>query len=309
MDKWTPDQMPDQNGKVAIVTGANSGLGYQTALALSSHGAQVVFACRSREKTEVALTNLRAAVPAAQAEFMALDLADLASVAQFAQAFKARFGRLDILLNNAGVMALPLMRTAQGFEMQMGTNHFGHFALTGQLWDLLRATQGARVVTTSSLAHTFTRGMDLSDPHFEHKRYGEWDAYGKSKLANLLFTYELNRRAISSGSGVVVAAAHPGFAATNLQSSFLANEKSWFKRTFTRMGNALSLQSAERGAWPQPYAATMAGVKGGEYFGPDGFGHIGGHPTRVTSNRASRDEATAKALWTLSETLTGTTYR
>ena len=305
MSKWTPAAMPDLKGKTAVVTGANSGLGYYTALELARHGAQVVLACRSREKTETALRELAAAAPGAKLEFMALDLSDLDSVAAFAKAFKAGHQRLDILHNNAGVMALPLLRTRQGFEMQIGTNHLGHFALTGSLLDVLRATPRARVVSTASLAHRWTRDMDLDDLNWERKPYKKWDAYGKTKLANLLFTYELQRRLGKAGAGVISVAAHPGYAATNLQAAGPVMEKSTVGRIFMEIGNALLAQPAEMGAFPQLYASTMADVQGGDYYGPDGMGQNRGYPKKVGSNRASRNEATARDLWTLSEKLTG----
>ncbi len=308
MSKWSPAQIPEQKGKVAIVTGANSGLGYHTAVELARHGAQVILACRNPEKAEVALRNLKAAVPDAKAVVLPLDLADLASVTQFAQSFKAKFKRLDILHNNAGIMAVPLMRTAQGFEPQMGTNHLGHFALTGHLWEILRTTAGARVVNTASLAHTFARGMDLSDLNFERKRYSKWNAYGKSKLANLLFTYELDRRLRAQKADAIAVAAHPGVSATNLQFVGPALEKSKIGKWVMILVNALVSQSAEAGAHPQLYASTMPDVVGGEYFGPDGFREMSGHATRVSSNRASHDPMLAQRLWALSEELTGVKF-
>lgn len=308
MAKWTPDRMPDLKGKVAIVTGANSGLGYHTAVELAKRGATVVMACRSRDKTEAALANLQKEAPGADAIFMPLDLADLESVKTFAATFKAKHTKLDLLINNAGVMALPLRRTAQGLEMQIGTNHFGHFALTGQLLDLLNATPGARIVNTSSLAHTWTRGMDLDDPQFERKHYWKWDAYGKSKLANLLFTYELQRRLSKSGSGLVTLAAHPGYAATNLQTAGPEMEKSGLGKTLFKLSNAVFAQSAAQGAWPQLYAATSPDIRGGEFVGPDGLGKSRGYPEVQRSNRNSRDEGVAARLWALSEKTTGVRF-
>ncbi len=308
MSKWTAAEMPDLKDKVAIITGANSGLGYHTALELACHGAKVILACRNRDKTEAAMGRINAAAIGADAEFMALDLADLDSIAGFATAFKARFAKLDILNNNAGVMALPLVRTRQGFEMQIGTNHFGHFALTGRLMDVLKKTPGARVVNTASLAHVWTTGLDLDDPNWERKPYKKWDAYGKSKLSNLLFTYELQRRLNQTGSNVISVAAHPGYAATNLQAAGPAMEKSAMTGLLMKVGNSLFAQPAEMGALPQLYAATMPDLRGGEYYGPDGFGGNRGYPKKVRSNAASRNEDTARALWTLSENLTGVRY-
>lgn len=307
MSKWTPADMPDMRGKLAIVTGANSGLGFFTARELARKGAQVVLACRSRDKTETALRDIRAAVPGAVVEFMPLDLSDLDSVRAFADAFKAKHRRLDILCNNAGVMALPLRRTQQGFEMQIGTNHLGHFALTGLLLDLLKATPGSRVVNVASMAHRWTRGLDLDDLNFERKSYKKWDAYGKSKLANLLFTYELQRRLAKSGVGTTSVAAHPGYSATNLGYAGPQMEKSALGRISMGIGNVLFAQSGEMGAYPQIYACSMP-VQGSDYIGPDGWRQLRGYPRKVGSNRASRDEDTAKGLWTLSEKLTGVRY-
>lgn len=308
MSKWTPADMPDLKGKLALVTGANSGLGFYTARELARKGAQVVLACRSREKTETALRDIRAAVPGAVVEFMPLDLSDLDSVRAFAEAFKAKHRRLDILCNNAGVMALPLARTKQGFEMQIGTNHLGHFALTGLLLDMLRSTPGSRVVSIASMAHRWTLGLDLEDLNWERKRYKKWDAYGKSKLANLLFTYELQRRLTKAGIGVISAAAHPGYSSTNLGFAGPAMEKSAFGRLTMQIGNGLLAQSAEMGAFPQIYACSMPDLQGSDYIGPDGWRQLRGHPKKVGSNRASRNEDTAQGLWTLSEKLTGVRY-
>ena len=308
MSKWTAAEIPNLKHKVAVVTGANSGLGYHTALALARKGARVVMACRGAQKTEAAIQQMKAAMPDAQLEFMALDLADLNSIAAFTTAYKTKYKTLDILHNNAGVMALPLVRTTQGFEMQIGTNHLGHFALTGQLMDVLRATPGARVVSTASLAHTWTRGMDLDDLNWQRKKYKKWDAYGKSKLANLLFTYELQRRLSKVGADVLSVAAHPGYASTNLQTAGPDMEKSLLGRAFMQVGNALLGQSAAMGALPQLYAATAAGVQGGDYYGPDGLAASRGYPTKVGSNRASRNEESAQALWALSEQLTGVKF-
>ncbi|NGY03809.1 oxidoreductase [Solimonas terrae] len=308
MGKWTAADMPDLGGKVAVVTGANSGLGYYTARDLAAHGAHVVLACRGREKTEAAMQALKAEVPDAHLEFMLLDLADLDSVAAFASAFKARHPKLDILHNNAGVMALPQMRTKQGFDMQIGTNHLGHFALTGQLLDVLLAAPRGRVVSTASMAHTWTRGMDLDDLNWERKPYRKWDAYGKSKLANLLFAYELQRRLDQRGASLISVVAHPGYAATNLQGAGAKIENSVIGGAIMKIGNALFGQPAAMGALPQLYAATMPDVRGGEYFGPDRLGGSRGYPTRTRSNAASRDEAVAARLWALSEQLTGVRF-
>ena len=308
MAKWTPADMPALDGKVAVVTGANSGLGYYTALELVRKGATVVMACRSQDKGDAAIREIKAEVPDAQLTFMPLDLADLDSIARFAVSLGEQHPVLHSLYNNAGVMALPLCRTRQGFEMQIGTNHLGHFALTARLMPLLRATPGARIIITSSMAHTWTKGMDLDDLNWERKKYRKWDAYGKSKLANLLFTYELQRRLAQGGIDVISVAAHPGYAATNLQTAGPDMAKSKLGHALMSAANTLFAQPAHMGAYPQLYAGTMPAVQGGEYYGPDGFGQNRGYPKRVGSNKASRDLQVADRLWSLSEELTGTTF-
>lgn len=306
--KWTTADMPSLKGKVAIVTGANSGLGLHTAIGLAGAGATVVMACRNADKAAAALAEVRGKAPGAQVEVMPLDLADLASVRKFAADFSAKYPRLDILCNNAGVMAIPYAKTRDGFEMQVGTNHFGHFALTGLLLDKLKATPGSRVVSVASMAHNWTRGMDLDDPFFEHKRYMKWDAYGKSKLANLLFIFELNRRLKKAGVGVTAAAAHPGYSDTNLQFVAPQIEKSALGRLSMQIGNAIFAQPAAMGALPSLYAASMADVDGGDYIGPDGFKQMRGHPTKVGCRRLARDEKLQNRWWVLSERLTGVKY-
>lgn len=305
---WTPAQMPSQAGKLAVVTGANSGLGLETAIALAAAGAQVVMACRTPSKAAAALDQVRDRVPQAKVELMSLDLADLASVRRFAADFSARHARLDLLVNNAGVMAVPLSRTVDGFEMQIGTNHLGHFALTGLLLDRLEAAGEARIVNLASLAHRWTLGMDLDDLNFERRAYNKWDAYGKSKLANLLFTFELDRRLKASGSTLRAVAAHPGYASTNLQFVGPQQSGSVFGRVFMQLGNTLLGQSAAMGALPSLYAATAPDVASGDYYGPDGFQQIHGHPRKVGCRKAARDEATAARLWKVSEALTGVKF-
>lgn len=307
MAQWTAADIPAQQGKTALITGANSGLGYDTALNLARSGARIVLACRSREKTERAMDSLRAAVPQAQLEFLPLDLSSLDSVRSAAAAFSASHSRLDLLINNAGVMALPLQRTQDGFEMQIGTNHLGHFALTGALLPLLRATPGARVVSVASLAHRWTRRMNLDDLNFEKgSAYNKWDAYSKSKLANLLFTYELDRRLKKAGLDVQAIAAHPGYSATNLTGP--ESSRSSLMRMILGMGDSLVAQPAAMGALPTLYAATVADVQGADYIGPDGFQQIRGYPRKVGSRALARDEALAAGLWERSQTLTGVRY-
>jgi len=300
--KWTATDVPDQRGRIAIVTGANSGLGSETALALAARGAHVVLACRDASKAQAALEEIRAASPAASVEVMVLDLASLASIRAFADAVSARHPRLDLLCNNAGVMAIPRRRTADGFEMQLGTNHLGHFALTGLLLPLLLATPHARVVSVSSSAHRPGK-IHWDDLQLE-RSYGKWHAYAQSKLANLLFAYELDRRLRKAAASVISVAAHPGYAATNLQAVGARMEGARVFEKVFELGNRLFAQSAAMGALPTLYAATAPAVQGGDYFGPDGLSEMWGHPRKVGSTARSQDLADAARLWELSEKLT-----
>ncbi|OLV15606.1 oxidoreductase [Deinococcus marmoris] len=293
---WSETDMPDQSGKVAIVTGANSGLGYETARALAQHGATVVMACRNAQKAEAAAGRILATGPRGKVIPMSLDLGDLDSVRAFADDFKGRFERLDLLVNNAGIMVPPQGETAQGFETQFGVNHLGHFALTAQLIDVLNATPDARVVNLSSIAHRFGK-IEFDDLNWKGREYKPMPAYGQSKLANLLFTYELQRRLQAAGKTTVAVAAHPGYAATGLQGEGMNDGL---------MG--LIAQTQEMGALPSMYAATAPGVEGGEFFGPSGLAEIAGHPQRVESNARSHDAETARQLWKASEELTGVPF-
>ena len=304
--KWTSRDMPDLTGKVAIVTGANSGIGLEVALALARKGAQVMIASRSLEKCDEAASQIRAKTPACLLEVIRLDLADLASVRAFSDAFRDGHHRLDLLVNNAGVMAIPYRKTADGFEMQFGTNHLGHFALTGLLLDILLNTSAARVVTVSSSAHDM--GSVRFDDLQRQRSYSKWRAYGQSKLANLLFAYELQRRFAAIGANATSVAAHPGFAATNLQLVGPQMEGSRLQLWGMKAANRLLAQSPEMGALPTLYAATAPDVQGGDYIGPNSFKEWRGHPTKVSSNRASYNEATAGRLWEVSVDLTGVDY-
>jgi NAD(P)-dependent dehydrogenase (short-subunit alcohol dehydrogenase family) len=306
MPPWTTDDIPDLSGRTAVVTGANSGLGFESALALARVGAEVVLACRDQAKGADALDRIRQSVPAATVHLEALDLADLASVRTFAAGFRDGHHRLDILLNNAGVMAIPRRETADGFEMQFGTNHLGHFALTGLLLEPLLAQAGARVVTVSSSAALM--GRLRFDDLQGSRRYGAWSAYSQSKLANQLFTLELDRRAAQRGAGLVSVASHPGYAATNLQSVGPQMSGSGIMERLSDVGNTIFGQSAAAGALPSLYAATAPGVGGGQYFGPDRLFGMRGHPTSVSFVRATRDPAVARRLWKVSEDLTGVRF-
>jgi NAD(P)-dependent dehydrogenase (short-subunit alcohol dehydrogenase family) len=304
--RWTAENIAECGGRTFVITGGNSGLGYETALALVRKGGRVVLACRNLGKAGVAVDSLRAERRDSEVDALELDLASLDSVRRFAEAYHDRYDRLDVLINNAGVMALPLRRTADGFEMQFGTNHLGHFALTGRLLDLLLAGEQGRVVTVSSTAHRMGR-IRFDDLQWE-RGYRRWRAYGQSKIANLYFTYEIQRRLEAAGSRCIAVAAHPGYAATNLQQAGPRMEGSRIKEGVMNLGNRLLSQSAAMGALPQLYAATAPDVRGGEFFGPDGFMENSGHPKRVSSVARSHDAETAAKLWEVSEQLTGVRY-
>ena len=303
---WTANDIGDLHGQVLLITGANSGLGLESAKALAVHGARVLMAGRDPGRLHAATDAVRQIAPTAQVEPVELDLASLASVREAAQAVAAITGRVDVLMNNAGVMAPPFARTADGFELQIGTNHLGHYALTGLLLPLLHH-EGARVVTVSSGAHRMG-GMDVDDLNWVRRRYSAWPAYGQSKVANLLFTSELGRRAEAAGWDLVAAAAHPGYAATNLQYAGPGYNRLPLGRQVTSMMNRVLAQSQEAGAWPQLYAATGPDVRSDDYFGPDRFKEQRGHPQRVGRTSVAADPALAAQLWERSEALTGVVY-
>jgi NAD(P)-dependent dehydrogenase (short-subunit alcohol dehydrogenase family) len=301
---WTSSDIGDLSGKTAVVTGANSGLGLQTALALASHGAHVVMACRDQARGASALDQVRAAAPSGSAELATLDLADLRSVRAFGAAFADSHDALDILVNNAGVMAIPRRLTADGFEMQIGTNHLGHFALTGLLLVPLLARPAARVVTVTSNAAALGR-IHFDDLHGS-RRYSAWLAYGQSKLANQIFSLELDRRVKAAGLGLVSVAAHPGYAATHITSG--ASAGSSLMQLLTQIGNVILAQSDADGALPSLYGATAPGVRGGEYFGPDQIFGMRGGPTAVVPVREATKLDIAHRLWTMSVELTGVDF-
>jgi NAD(P)-dependent dehydrogenase (short-subunit alcohol dehydrogenase family) len=297
--KWTADDIPSLTGTTAIVTGAGSGLGTITARELARAGARVIMAVRDTAKGERAAAAIRADVPGAELTLRHLDLADLSSVRAFASEIE---GPLDRLINNAGVMAPPRRLTADGFESQIGTNHLGHFALTGLLLEQLSAAPAPRVVTVSSGAHRI--GTMRFDDLMWERGYNNWRAYGQSKLANLLFCFELARRAAQAGSPLRSLAAHPGYAATNLQ---FAGPTRFYEKAMMTVTNHLIAQSAEMGALPSLYAA-VADVPSGSFIGPDGFMEQRGHPKVVTAAGRAYDEAAWARLWEMSEQLTGVTF-
>lgn len=302
---WTAAQMPSMAGKTVVVTGANSGIGYQAALEFARHGAHVFLACRSMDKAKAALTRLTQATPGAQAETALLDMASLASIRAFAEAFLARGVMLDVLVNNAGVMALPTREvTAEGFERQFGTNHLGHFALTGLLLPALKAAKASRVVTVASLAHRNGK-MDWADLQSE-RSYVPWGAYNNSKLANILFARELDRRAHNAGLSLTSIPVHPGVARTSIFENGPGTGN--LKAKILQIFSPLLTQDDAMGALPIEYAASAPDVKGGEYIGPSGFGEFKGFPKVVQPRPQALDQAAGDRLWTVSEELTGVRY-
>ncbi|MHA6758920.1 oxidoreductase [Streptacidiphilus sp. PAMC 29251] len=301
--KWNTANIPSQAGALAVVTGANSGLGLVTARELARAGAQVVLACRDTGKGQDAASELRAAVPGARLDVQRLDLADLDSVRTFAADFSRRYDHLDLLINNAGVMAPPRRTTADGFELQLGTNHLGHFALTGLLLPRLLAASDPRVVTVSSTLHAYGR-IDLDDLQRE-KHYQRYLAYGQSKLANLLFTFELDRRSRTTGTQLRAMAAHPGYAATNLQLAGLGRSP---LRSIMAAGNQLFALSPLMGALPTLCAATQPDLPGGSFLGPSRMMGYRGHPGLAKAHKRATDQDTARRLWDLSEAATGVRF-
>lgn len=305
MTKWTTAEIPDQTGRAVLITGANAGLGLVSARSLAAKGAKVLLACRNPERGSSALQQVAAAGPA-DPELVELDLADLSSVRAAAERVREITGdQLDVLMNNAGVMAPPRGSTRDGFELQIGTNHLGHAALTWLLAPALKP--GARVVTLSSVAH-LSGGLDLDDLNFERRRYTPFRAYAQSKLANLLFALELDRAARRAGRDLVSVAAHPGMSGTELVGNMTGNHKlpDLVQRGVNTATNLVT-QSAEQGALPQLHAATAPEITGGAYYGPDGFRELWGHPKRAAASTAAQDERTAKRLWELTAELTATT--
>lgn len=296
-EKWTAENIPNQKGKVAIVTGSSSGIGFEAARVLAEKQASVIIAVRNLEKGRKAAEKILAQNKTADVKVMELDLADLASVANFAENFKKAYSRLDLLINNAGVMIPPYAKTADGFELQFGTNHLGHFALTVRLLDVLTGTKGARVVNVSSGAHK-VGNLNFDDLTWEKRGYSAWKAYGDSKIANLYFTYELDRKFKEHNLDLLAAAAHPGWTATELQ-----------RHTgIVEFLNGIFAMDISQGALPTLRAATEAGLMGSEYFGPNGFMEMRGFPEQVPSNQLSKDAEIAKRLWEVSEQLTGVKF-
>ena len=303
--RWAAAQIPAQHGRVAVVTGANSGLGLATARALAQRGARVVMACRDTAKGDAARAQIVGETPGADIAVELLDLADLASVADFARRQLARDARLDLLVNNAGIMGVPQGRTRDGFELQFGTNHLGHFALAARLHGAIARTPGSRVVTVTSLGYRIGR-IDFED--LEMRRYDRWRAYGRSKLANLLFTNEYQRRLAAAGSTAISVAAHPGYAATNLQRIEASTLAQRAYNAIVAFSNRTLATSAEIGARPQLHAATAPGVVPGGFYGPERFFGMRGAPAPHQSTGLARDRALAAQLWKRSEELVGVAF-
>jgi len=301
MAKWTTADIPDQTGRVAVITGANTGLGYETALALAAHGAHVLLAVRNLDKGKDAAARITAASPHADVVLQDLDLTSLDSVRAAARQLRADHDRIDLLINNAGVMWTPKSTTSDGFELQFGTNHLGHFAFTGLLLDRLLPVAGSRVVTVSSIGHRILADIHFDDLQWEHS-YNRVAAYGQAKLANLLFTYELQRR-LASHETTIAAAAHPGGSKTELA----RNLPGWTQPIYSVL-EPLVAQDAATGALPTLRAATDPAVLGGQYYGPDGFGQMRGYPKVVQSSKKSHDVDLQRRLWAVSEELTGVVY-
>jgi NAD(P)-dependent dehydrogenase (short-subunit alcohol dehydrogenase family) len=297
---WNLKQAPMQAGRIAVITGANIGLGYETALAMASKGCTVVLACRNSAKAEAAKATILAQHPKARVECMTLDLGSLKSVRAFAAAYKKRHATLDLLINNAGIMMPPYSLSEDGFESQLAANYLGHFALTGLLLPLIVKTPNSRIVSLSSLAHKWS-GIRFDDLHFT-RRYNKRLAYGQSKLACLLFAYELQRRLARAGHTTLSVAAHPGVSSTNLFQHLPKVVQVFAPLT------ALVFQAAEGGAQPTLYAALGDDIRGGDYCGPQSLGEMRGDPGKVDSSRRSRDEAVAARLWEVSENLTGVRF-
>ena len=306
MVQWAATDIADQSGRTAVVTGANSGIGLVAARELARAGAHVVLACRDEGRGKAALESIERAASGASTELLQLDLADLSSVRALAGVLVARPEAVDVLVNNAGVMAIPRRTTPDGFEMQLATNHLGPFALTGLLVPALLRGASPRVVTVSSGMHRVGR-IDFDDLQGEH-RYGRWSAYAQTKLANLLFMFELQRRADAADAPIRSVAAHPGYARTNLQFAGPRMDGSKLEELIARGANSVFGQSGEQGALPSLYAATVPDLPGGAYVGPDGLFEQRGHPKLVRSTAAARDPDAARRLWELSEELTGVRY-
>ncbi|MAT98592.1 MAG: hypothetical protein CL608_15730 [Anaerolineaceae bacterium] len=304
-NKWTQNDMPDLSGKVVVITGANSGLGLESTKAMAANGATVVMACRNLRKAERAKEEVLQELPTARLDVMQLDNASLESVRTFAEAFKAKYDQLDILLNNAGVMAIPRQETADGFEMQLGVNHLGHFALTSLLLDVIGQTPNARIHNVTSSAN-YTGTINFDDLMGE-KEYSRWAAYGQSKLANVFFTFELQKRLNSAGYNTIVNTSHPGIVIGNLQANSVEQSDTRLEALMYRLIQPILAQDIKMGVLPMLYGMTAEGAKGGVFYGPRWF-NMRGYPDEKKANSEAYDDAARKRFWEISEQLTGVTY-
>jgi NAD(P)-dependent dehydrogenase (short-subunit alcohol dehydrogenase family) len=303
--KWTKQDIPDQTGKIIVVTGANSGLGFESSKTLAEKGATVVMTARNTTKGEKARADILTAQPGASLDLMKLDVGNLASVREFAAAFKARYDRLDILLNNAGVMAIPRQETVDGFEMQLGVNHLGHFALTGLLLDVIVKTPKARVHNVTSTAN-FMGKINFDDLMGEQK-YSRWGAYGQSKLANVFFTFELQKRLTAAGFDTIANVSHPGLVLGNLQSNSVSQSGTKLEALMYRILQPILAQDISMGVLPMLYAMTAVDAKGGALYAPRYFQHRG-YPAETRANKAAYDAEARQRFWEVSEQLTGVTF-
>jgi NAD(P)-dependent dehydrogenase (short-subunit alcohol dehydrogenase family) len=296
-ENWTAESIPNQKGKIVIVTGSSSGIGYEAARVLANKQATVIIAVRSLDKGNKALKKILEQNKDANVKVMELDLSNLVSAKNFSDTFKKNYSRLDLLINNAGVMIPPYSKTTDGFELQFGTNHLGHFALTGHLLEILINTKGARIVNVSSSAHKLGN-INFDDLAWEKRKYDPWKAYGDSKIANLYFTNELNKKLKENNLDTLTTAAHPGWTATELQRN----------SDIIQLLNNFLAMNITKGALPTLRAAIEVNLKGGEFFGPNGLFEIWGYPIEVQPNKLSKDESIAKKLWSISEELTGVKF-
>lgn len=296
-EKWNKNNIPDLTGKVALVTGSNSGIGYEAVKALAEKNAEVIIAVRNIPKGDSAASKIKAIYPHAKLNVMKLDLSSLDSVRDFTKKFREIYNSLDLLINNAGVMIPPYSKTTEGFELQFGTNHLGHFVLTAELMELIEKSSEGRIVNVSSSAHKFGK-IDFEDLNWEKRKYKPWRAYGDSKIANLYFTYELGRRLKKAGSKIKVTSCHPGWSATNLQRNINALQFLSF------MG-----QKPDMGTMPTLRAAIDENVESGDFFGPDGFMKMRGYPVIEKTNKLSRNDEIAAKFWVISEELTNTNFK
>jgi len=304
--KWTEKNLPDLTGKTIIITGANSGTGFAATKFMSAKGATIIMACRNPDKANKALQSIKKDNAEAKLDFIQLDLGSLASIRQFSEEFKKKYGSLDILINNAGMSQTPDIKTEDGFEMQIGVNHLGHYALTGHLMDRLVSTKDSRVVTMSSMNHE--QGIMNFDNLFLEGEYHQMKAYEQSKLANLLFSYELHRRLGRAGVSVESIAAHPGFVKSNIMKSNEYTKRSFGFTLMFNVFDALLAMTPDKGSLGIMRAATDRTLKNGDYVGPTNIGGFRGFPKLLTSSERSYNEIDANKLWEMSEQLTGVEY-